>query len=136
MQKHSKNAMYFAEQFEKLGYKVFYPGLKSHGQHELMTGMMNEGFGYGGIVALDVEDERKAKILMTLMQEEKIGYLAVSLGYFKTLFSSPSHSTSSEIPEEEQEEMGLGKGLIRFSVGLDNDIEESFDRVKKCLGKI
>ena len=136
MQKHSKNAMYFAEQFIKLGYKVFYPGLKNHSQHELMTGMMNEGFGYGGIVALDVGDERKAKILMTLMQEEKIGYLAVSLGYFKTLFSSPSHSTSSEIPEEEQKEIGLGKGLIRFSVGLDNNIEESFGRIKKCFGKI
>jgi len=70
------------------------------------------------------------------MQEEKVGYLAVSLGYFKTLFSSPSHSTSSEIPDEEQEAIGLTKGLIRFSVGLDNDIEESFERIKKCLRKI
>jgi methionine-gamma-lyase len=67
------------------------------------------------------------------MQEEKVGYLAVSLGYFKTLFSSPSHSTSSEIPEEEQKKMGLSTGLIRFSVGLDEDIKKSFERIKKSL---
>jgi methionine-gamma-lyase len=136
MQKHSENAMYFAEQFEKLGYKVFYPGLKNHGQHKLLKSMMNNGFGFGGIVALDMKDKEKAKKLIALMQEENVGYLAVSLGYFKTLFSSPSHSTSSEIPDEEQEEIGLTKSLIRFSVGLDNDIEESFRRIKKCLKKI
>jgi len=136
MQKHSENAMYFAEQFEELGYKVFYPGLKNHGQHQLLKNMMNNGFGFGGIVAIDMKDKEKAKKLIALMQEENVGYLAVSLGYFKTLFSSPSHSTSSEIPDEEQEEIGLTKGLIRFSVGLDNDIEESFGRIKKCLKKI
>ena len=73
---------------------------------------------------------------MAKMQDEKVGYLAVSLGYFKTLFSSPSHSTSSEIPEEEQVKIGLGKGLVRFSVGLDNTIADSFERVKKCLKDI
>ncbi|MBL7127831.1 MAG: aminotransferase class I/II-fold pyridoxal phosphate-dependent enzyme [Ignavibacteria bacterium] len=136
MQKHSSNALYLAEQFKKLGCKVFYPGLKEHSQHELLKSMMNDGFGYGGIVALDLQDKDKAKKLMTLMQKEKVGYLAVSLGYFKTLFSSPSHSTSSEIPDEEQKEIGLTKGLIRFSVGLDNDIEEKFERIKKCLQNI
>ena len=136
MQKHSSNALYLAKQLKELGCKVFYPGLKEHSQHELLKSMMNDGFGYGGIVALDLQDEDKAKKLMGLMQEERVGYLAVSLGYFKTLFSSPSHSTSSEIPDEEQKEIGLTKGLIRFSVGLDNDIKENFSRIKKCLKKI
>jgi methionine-gamma-lyase len=70
------------------------------------------------------------------MQEEKVGYLAVSLGYFKTLFSSPGHSTSSEIPEEEQKKMGLSDGLVRFSIGLDNDITLAFERIKKCMKEI
>ncbi len=70
---------------------------------------------------------------MTRMQQEKVGYLAVSLGYFKTLFSSPGHSTSSEIPQEEREKMGLSDGLVRFSIGLDNDIHHSFVRIKRCL---
>ena len=75
----------------------------------------------------------KANALMARMQQEKVGYLAVSLGYFKTLFSAPGHSTSSEIPAEEREAMGLSEGLVRFSVGLDNDIELSTNRIRRCL---
>ncbi len=85
------------------------------------------------MLALDVGNLETANKLMTRMQEEKVGYLAVSLGYFKTLFSPPGHSTSSEIPKEERDEMGLSEGLVRFSIGLDNDIAQSFERIKKCL---
>jgi methionine-gamma-lyase len=70
------------------------------------------------------------------MQQEKVGYLAVSLGYFKTLFSSPGHSTSSEIPEEERKALGLSDGLVRISIGLDNNIEKTFQRIKKCLQQV
>ncbi len=136
MQRHSANAMYFAEHFEKLGFRVHYPGLASHPQHEMMTREGNDGFGYGGMLAIDIEDREVAKALMTRMQQEKVGYFAVSLGYFKTLFSAPSHSTSSEIPEEEQKVMGLGAGLIRMSVGLDNDAKLSFERIKKCMSEL
>ena len=70
---------------------------------------------------------------MELMQERNVGYLAVSLGFYKTLFSAPGTSTSSEIPANEQQEMGLSNGLIRFSIGLDNDIERTFELMKSCL---
>jgi methionine-gamma-lyase len=133
MRQHSRNALCLAERFEGLGLKVFYPGLPSHPQHQLLTDIMNPGYGYGGMLTLDVGSLDKANKLMTRMQQEKVGYLAVSLGYFKTLFSSPGHSTSSEIPAEERERMGLSDGLIRFSVGLDNDIHHSFERIKRGL---
>jgi methionine-gamma-lyase len=70
---------------------------------------------------------------MEKMEAADVGYLAVSLGYFKTLFSNSGKSTSSEVPEEIQKEMGLSEGLVRFSVGLDNDIENTWQRIKKCL---
>lgn len=133
MKKHSENAQYLAEKLYELGVKVYYPGLKSHKGHQLLNEMMNDGFGYGGMIAIDAETTEKANEFMMLMQQEKVGYLAVSLGYFKTLFSSPGHSTSSEIPEEERKEMGLSDGLVRFSMGLDNNIEKTFERIKKCL---
>lgn len=136
IKKHSENALFLAEEFEKMGLKVFYPGLKSARDHALINQIMNAGFGYGGMLAIDAGTYANASKLMTRMQEEKVGYLAVSLGYFKTLFSSPGHSTSSEIPEEEQKRMGLSEGLIRFSIGLDNDITIAFDRIKKCLKEI
>ena len=133
IKKHSENAMYLAEKLSELGCTVFYPGLNTHSGHSLLNDLMNEGFGYGGMLALDAGDIETADKLMAKMQNEKVGYLAVSLGYFKTLFSSPGHSTSSEIPEEEQQTMGLSEGLVRISIGLDNNINETFERIKKCL---
>ena len=67
------------------------------------------------------------------MQKAGVGYLAVSLGYFKTLFSCSGHSTSSEIPMDVQKEMGLSDGLVRLSLGLDNDIEAVFEKIRSCL---
>ena len=67
------------------------------------------------------------------MQKKNLGYLAVSLGFYKTLFSAPGASTSSEIPLEEQKTMGLSSGLVRFSVGLDNDIRRTYEIMKECM---
>lgn len=133
MKQHSHNALYLAQQFEKDGLKTVYPGLPSHPSHELFTQMMHPEFGYGGMLTLDVGSLDKANELMELMQHKNLGYLAVSLGFYKTLFSAPGSSTSSEIPEDEQAEMGLTDGLIRFSIGLDNDIERTYEMMKACM---
>ena len=133
MVRHSANALYLAERFQAAGLPVHYPGLTRHPQHGMLTRLMNQGFGYGGIVTIDVGEKVMADRLMTRMQEEKVDYLAVSLGYFKTLFSAPGNSTSSEIPAEERHRMGMGDGLIRFSVGLDNDIERTWQTIEKLL---
>lgn len=136
MRKHSDNALYLAEQFEKEGLSVVYPGLKSHKGHELLKSMLNESYGFGGLLTLELESLEKANELMELMQNRNIGYLAVSLGFYKTLFSASGASTSSEIPEDEQKEMGLSKGLIRFSIGLDDDIERTFQNMKTCMTEL
>ncbi len=133
MQQHSRNAMYLSENLQKLGIKVNYPGLKNNQAHEPLKKLMNPDFGFGGMLSIDLETSEKSVELMEKMELESVGYLAVSLGYFKTLFSNPGKSTSSEVPEEKQKEMGLSDGLIRFSVGLDHDIERTFDKIKKCL---
>ncbi|MDB9720849.1 aminotransferase class I/II-fold pyridoxal phosphate-dependent enzyme [Winogradskyella sp.] len=133
MQQHSLNATYLAENFEKDGIKTVYPGLASHPSHNLFKSMMNEKYGFGGMMTLDVGSLDKANALMELMQERNLGYLAVSLGFYKTLFSAPGSSTSSEIPEDEQKEMGLSDGLIRFSIGLDADIERTYQMMKTCM---
>ena len=136
MQQHSKNALYISEGLKSMGIKVMYPGLKNHPQHDLMTSMMNEKYGYSGILAMDVGEESVAEALMEKMQNANIGLLAVSLGYFKTLFSLPGNSTSSEISDEEQVEMGLSKGIIRLSVGLDENIERTFEKMKSCIKEV
>lgn len=133
MRKHSDNAMYLATQFEKDGLSVVYPGLKSHKGYQKLTSMLNDSYGYGGLLTLEVASLEKANELMEMMQKQNIGYLAVSLGFYKTLFSASGASTSSEIPEEEQKEMGLSKGLIRFSIGLDDDIVRTYEKMKACM---
>ena len=136
MQQHSKNGLYLAEKFEADGLKTVYPGLKSHPSHELFKTMMNKDYGFGGMLTIDVGSIEKANELMELMQNNNLGYLAVSLGFYKTLFSAPGSSTSSEIPEDEQKEMGLSDGLIRFSIGLDADIERTYQMMHECMMKL
>jgi methionine-gamma-lyase len=133
IKQHSMNAAFLANKFEKDGLKTVYPGLESHPSHALFKTMMNVDYGFGGMLTVDAGSLEKANALMELMQEKNIGYLAVSLGFYKTLFSAPGTSTSSEIPEDERKEMGLSEGLIRFSIGLDNDIERTYKIMKTCM---
>lgn len=134
MKKHSENALYLATRLEKLGLKIIYPGLPSHKDHELIKSLMHPDFGFGGMMAIDMGTAEKAYAFMEKMQHEGVGYLAVSLGYFKTLFSNPGKSTSSEVPEHIQREMGLSEGLVRFSVGLDHDMEQTFKKIAGVIG--
>ncbi len=136
MKQHSQNAMYLAKKFESDGLKTVYPGLESHPSHQLFKSMMNPEYGYGGMLTIDAGSLEKANELMELMQHKNLGYLAVSLGFYKTLFSAPGSSTSSEIPEDEQKEMGLSDGLIRFSIGLDNNIERTYEMMKACMEEV
>ncbi|MFS4415613.1 aminotransferase class I/II-fold pyridoxal phosphate-dependent enzyme [Maribacter sp. 2307ULW6-5] len=136
MKKHSQNALYLAQRFQEDGLRVMYPGLPSHPGHLIMEDQMNRDYGFGGLLTLDVGSLEKANALMERMQDKKLGYLAVSLGFYKTLFSAPGSSTSSEIPLEEQKEMGLGEGLIRFSIGLDDDIERTYQMMRDCMRQL
>lgn len=131
--KHSANALHVARRLETLGHDVHYPGLPSHPHHALMGRLANDGYGWGGMMTLDAGTHDRANRLMARLQQEKVGYLAVSLGYFKTLFSMPGRSTSSEIPPEERASAGISEGLIRFSIGLDADIEQTMTRIEACL---
>lgn len=136
LQQHSKNALYLATALSKAGIEVRYPGLATHPQHELMNSIMNSEFGYGGMLVINMGTKQNAYRLMERMQQKNLGYLAVSLGFYKTLFSSPGSSTSSEIPDEERDAMGLSDGLVRISVGLDANIEETFSKMKNCLEEV
>jgi methionine-gamma-lyase len=136
MKQHGANALYLTQKLQADGYTIIYPGLKNHPQHELMTQLMNKDYGYGGLFVIDMDNHDKANQLMEKMQNDNIGYLAVSLGSYKTLFSAPGGSTSSEIPEEERASMGLTDGLVRVSIGLDNNIERTYQMISKCLKEI
>ena len=136
VKQHSKNAMYMAKMFKQDGVKTVYPGLEEHPSHKLYNNIINKEYGFGGMLTIDVGDLKTANSLMEKMQKNNVGYLAVSLGFYKTLFCAPGSSTSSEISEAEQETMGLSEGLIRFSVGLDDDIKRTYEIIRKSMKEL
>lgn len=136
MQKHSENAIFIAKKMHDLGIDICYPGLESDKNHAIMTKLMNKKYGYGGMIAMNFETFEQGAEFLRILQEKGVGYLAVSLGYFKTLFSNSGHSTSSEVPEEIQAQIGIKPGLTRFSVGLDDDIEATWAIIEETLKEI
>ncbi|OQY29544.1 MAG: cystathionine beta-lyase [Candidatus Cloacimonetes bacterium 4572_55] len=137
MQEHSRRALAIAQSLEELGAPVLYPGLKSHPHHELFTSMMNKEFGYGGLLTLDCKTKEKAEKLMSILQnKEEFGLIAVSLGYFDTLMSCSGSSTSSEIPPEDQEKMGLSPGLLRVSIGYTGSLDQRIAQVERAVKKV
>ncbi len=133
MKKHSENAQYVSERLEKDGARIVYPGLASHKDHELFKSLHNAEFGFGGMITIDAITFEKANAFMEAMQNKNLGDLAVSLGFYRTLFNAPGSGTSSEVPEDEQKKMGLSAGLVRFSMGLDHNIEKTYQGIKQAM---
>jgi methionine-gamma-lyase len=136
MKAHSNMAAFLANKMQAEKMPVIYPGLSTHPQHELLKSMMNKEFGFGGILTLECADADQARRLATMLQDEKFGLYAVSLGFSRTLMSCSAKSTSSEIPEEEQKEIGLSQGLLRFSIGYTGDPEVMWERFLRSYNKI
>jgi methionine-gamma-lyase len=136
MKAHSEMALHLAKKMHEKKLPVIYPGLASHPQHSLFKSMMDPVMGFGGILTLECETAEKARVLATRLQEEKFGLYAVSLGFARTLMSCSAKSTSSEIPLEEQKEIGLSQGLLRFSIGYTGDEEIMWERFWKCYQEI
>ncbi len=134
MREHGRRAMVIATHLEQLGVPVSYTGLTSHPQHGLFTEMLNQGYGYGGLLTVDCGTQQKAEDFMRVLQnEEKFGYVAVSLGFYDTLISCSSVSTSSEIPPEDQHKMGLTTGLVRISIGISGALLERIQQIERAV---
>jgi methionine-gamma-lyase len=136
MREHSRRASAIAQHLEQAGVSVIYPGLASHPQHGLFTKLLNQGYGHGGVLAVDCGTQRQAEHFMSVLQnEEDFGYIAVSLGYYDTLMSCSSSSTSSEIPPEDQDKMGLSPGLVRLSIGFSGTLEDRIQQIDRAIHK-
>ncbi|HEX5045131.1 MAG TPA: aminotransferase class V-fold PLP-dependent enzyme [Candidatus Polarisedimenticolaceae bacterium] len=137
MGEHSRRAQLFAERLQAMGLPVAYPGLPSHSQHALLRSMANDGFGLGGILAVDLGSRDRAFALMEALQnEQKFGFLAVSLGYFDTLMSCSASSTSSELSDEDLRRAGISPGLVRISIGYTGTLEQRWEQFEAGLRKV
>jgi cystathionine beta-lyase/cystathionine gamma-synthase len=128
MERHNKNAIELANFLvdSKIAVKVYYPGLKSHPQHELARIQMR---GFGGMISADFEDVEKAK---KLLKNVKVFTLGESLGGVESLISHPASMTHASVPKEERDKMGITDSLVRFSVGIE-DIEDLITDIENAL---
>ncbi|MBL0940548.1 MAG: aminotransferase class I/II-fold pyridoxal phosphate-dependent enzyme [Gemmatimonadaceae bacterium] len=117
MDRHCSNALALASHFEghaKLD-SVRYPFLPSHPQYALATRQMSQG---GGIVVLNVtgglDAGRRALDRLQLCSH------SANLGDTRTIVTHPASTTHSKLTPAEREAVGIGDGLLRVSVGLEN----------------
>lgn len=134
MTEHSRRALYCAQRLERLGLRVLYPGLPTNPQHNLLKGMVNPGYGFGGIFCLDMETRERAHDLMRYLQNgSQFGLMAVSLGFSETLMSCSSVSTSSELTDDEKKASGISDGLVRISIGYTGQVEQRWAQLLEAL---
>ena len=137
MKEHSKRALAITNRLQELQLKVNYPGLKSYPQYDLFKSMINEGYGHGAIFSLDCQTTKKANELMSVLQnQERFGFIAVSLGYFDTLMSCSGSSTSSEISDDDQKTMGLSPGLLRISIGFTGCLDSRLEQLERAVKQV
>ncbi len=137
MREHSHRAAVMARMIQDMGITVIYPGLPEHPQHQTAESLANDGYGFGGILAIDCGSRKTAEALMEVLQNrEKFGLIAVSLGYFDTLISCSGASTSSEIAVEDQQKMGLSPGLLRIALGYTGSLEVRLAQMKRALQEV
>jgi methionine-gamma-lyase len=135
MAEHSRRAGVFADRLAEAGLDVVYPGLPEHPDHGIMTRLHREEYGFGGILCVDLESrERADRFMEGLQNDDRFGFIAVSLGYFETLMSSSATTTSSELSEDERRAAGIRPGLVRMSIGYTGTLEQRWRPLENALG--
>jgi cystathionine beta-lyase/cystathionine gamma-synthase len=109
--------------------RVFYPGLKSHPQHELASRQMR---GFGGMISFDVGSLEAAS---TVLERVRLLALAESLGGVESLISHPATMTHASVPIDHRQALGITDGLVRISAGVE-DAEDLKEDLSQALAAI
>lgn len=131
MERHETNGRAVAEFLDghpKVA-RVLYPGLPHHPGHEIHQ---RQASGFGALVSFDLGTLEAVK---TVLDRVRVLSLAESLGAVETLISHPASMTHASVPAEERARIGLGDGIVRVSVGLEN-VEDLLADLDQALAAI
>ena len=103
---------------------VYYPGLAGHPQHRLAR---RQQTGFGGMISFDLGSLERARAFCDGVE---IFTLAESLGGVESLVCHPATMTHAAIPESERNRLGIGEGLVRLSVGIEDGSDLEADLAK------
>jgi len=128
MERHSSNAQALAEHLEahpKVD-RVHYPGLASHPHHDVAARLLRGGSG--GMMAFDVTGGVEAG--MRFCDSLELAWVAASLGGTQTLVGHAASTTHRQMDPEARRAAGIGDGLVRVSVGIEDvgDLIADFDQ--------
>ena len=118
MRQHERNAMavaHFLQNHPEVA-TVNYPGLPTHPQHELAKRQMS---GFSGMVSFTLKGGAEAAY--AAVQKTGIFHFAESLGGVESLITHPASMTHAAIPRERREARGVTDGLLRLSVGIEDE---------------
>jgi cystathionine gamma-lyase len=133
VKQHAENATAIAEQLQASKHvtRVLFPGLRTHPGHEISC---RQSLGHGSIISIELQgglDRVKA-----IASRLKLWTLAESLGGVKSLWCHPATMTHASVDAAERARVGIGDGLIRLSVGLEDprdlieDLLEAFEATR------
>ena len=97
--------------------RVYYPGLVSHPQHGLAKRLMPEGV-MGAMLSFDLAGGALA--VERFMARTKLMEFAPSFGDVATTWTYPARTSHRRVPDEDKAALGIGAGLVRVSVGLED----------------
>ncbi len=105
--------------------RVYYPGLKSHPQHELAMRQQNQtGVGLGGaVVSFDVKASSPAEArarAFHVIDSTQLMSVTANLGDVKTIITHPASTSHGRLTEEQRQSAGIQQSLIRIAVGLEH----------------
>lgn len=128
--KQSENAMEVARFLEGRGVKMLHPGLPSHPQHNLAARQMD---AFGNIFSFNLKDRVQAFAMLNAMELIDISN---NIGDSKSLACHPASTTHNNMGVEGRAEAGVGEGMIRLNVGLEDplDLIEDLDRALGAAG--
>lgn len=125
MQAHCSNALGLASWLEQQPgvERVYYTGLASHPQHELAARQQS---GFGGVLSFELAGGREAA--WRFIDNTRLMSITANLGDAKTTITHPGSTTHGRLSPEAKAAAGIGEGLIRIAVGL----EDIADLIKDC----
>ncbi len=117
MKTHCENALEVAEWLEQQAKvtRVYYPGLKSHPQHELAKTQQS---GFGGVLSFELEGDQKAA--WDLVDSTSLFSITANLGDAKSTITHPATTTHHRLTDEQRVQAGIHEGLIRLSIGFED----------------
>jgi O-succinylhomoserine sulfhydrylase len=129
MQAQGARALELATWLEKQAQieRVYYPGLKSHPQHELA--MAQQSGSGGAVLSFVVKGEKQGgptvarKNAFHVIDNTRICSITANLGDTKTTITHPASTSHGRLSEEQRQAAGISQGLVRVAVGLD-DVED------------